>query len=232
VSGLGDLGVKSNLVCCGSTRLTRLGAMRNSAIPAIILAAGASRRLGQPKQLVRVGGETLLDRTIRVVRDAGVDEVFVVLGAHSESIAANANLKTVHPIINRNWEEGIATSIHAGVWAVKEVRSTAEAAMLLVCDQPRLSSRHLRALMNAHASASEPTIAASTYAGTLGIPAIFPAGQFGSLLALCGDAGARLLLRDTECPLVAVPFAGGEVDVDTPADLAAMAAFSNERRSL
>jgi molybdenum cofactor cytidylyltransferase len=191
-------------------------------IPAIILAAGASRRLGEPKQLVRVDGETLLDRTIRIVRESGVETVFVVLGAHHERIASCADLKTVHSIFNKDWEQGIATSIQAGVRAVQEACPDAGAVMLLVCDQPRLSSQHLRALIETHARALEPAIVASSYAGIAGIPAIFPAGQFAELSALCGDSGAKLLLRNPRCALVEVPFAGGEVDVDTPADLAAM----------
>jgi len=191
-------------------------------IPAIILAAGASRRLGEPKQLVRVGGETLLDRTIRVVRESGVEDVFVVLGAHHKRIVSGAKLNTVHSIVNRDWEQGIGTSIQAGVHAVQEACIDARAAMLLVCDQPRLSSQHLRALIDAHASAREPTITASSYAGVAGIPAIFPAGQFAELLTLRVDSGAKLLLRNPKCALVEVPFAGGELDVDTPADLAAM----------
>jgi molybdenum cofactor cytidylyltransferase len=188
-------------------------------VPAIILAAGASRRLGHPKQLVRVGGETLLGRTIRLTREAGASPIFVVLGAHRESIEAEVDLTGVQPVMNPDWERGIASSIHAGLGAVNGVIPDAAGVLLLVCDQPRLTAGHLRKLMAAFDGAEQTSIAASVYAGVAGIPAIFPAEQFDALLGLRGDAGARHLLRNPGCRLLTFAFDGGEVDVDTPADL-------------
>jgi molybdenum cofactor cytidylyltransferase len=187
-------------------------------MPAIILAAGASRRLGQPKQLVRIAGETLLDRTIRMVRDSGAGPALVVLGAHQDAIQSIVDLAEVRSIINPNWEQGIATSIHAGISAAQELG--AAAVLLLVCDQPRLTAEHLRGLIAAHDKAPPPTIAASAYAGISGIPAIFPASQFPHLLALQGDAGARHLLQNPDCAMLSVSFTGGEIDLDTLSDLA------------
>jgi molybdenum cofactor cytidylyltransferase len=187
------------------------------AIPAIILAAGASRRLSRPKQLVPVGEETLLGRTVRVARESGAEPVFVVLGAHSDEIRAAVDLDDVEVIVNADWEQGIASSIQAGVRAaVLAMQETVfEAAMLLVCDQPRLTADHLRHLIDeAH---MHEGIVASSYAGVAGIPAVFPASEFPLLLALRGDVGARSLLRGPGCVLVA--FEGGDVDVDTAADL-------------
>jgi molybdenum cofactor cytidylyltransferase len=92
--------------------------------------------------------------------------------------------------------------------------------MILSCDQPRLTADHLRALIEAFCEQAEPAIAASAYAGTLGIPAVFPRQVFSALQALSGDKGARALLMKPPCPLVAVDFAGGEIDIDLPADLA------------
>jgi CTP:molybdopterin cytidylyltransferase MocA len=193
-------------------------------VPAIILAAGASRRLGQPKQLVQIAGETLLARTIRIVGESGADPVFVVLGAHREIIAANVDLSHIHPAYNPLWEQGIASSIHAGMTALHEFDPEAKAALLLVCDQPRLTAEHLRSLIRAYEQTVEPAIVgcmivASQYAGIAGIPAIFPASQFASLMALQGDAGAKILLQGPALSRVALPFAGGEIDVDTPSDL-------------
>jgi CTP:molybdopterin cytidylyltransferase MocA len=189
-------------------------------MPAIILAAGASRRLGRPKQLVRIEDETLLGRTVRVVKDAGADPVFVVLGAHRESIVGDVDLTGVNAVFNPDWEEGIASSIRAGVVALRQELPDATPVLLLVCDQPRLTAEHLRGLVAAFDEGMEPAIVASAYAGIAGIPAIFPAREFEALLELRGDEGARSLMRDPRCPLVTVSFDGGEVDVDTPADLA------------
>ena len=88
------------------------------------------------------------------------------------------------------------------------------------CDQPRLTAAHLRALIEAFTAQDEPSIVASAYAGVHGTPAVFPRFAFPHLLALTGDRGARVLLTQPPCSLIALPFEGGEVDIDQPADLA------------
>jgi CTP:molybdopterin cytidylyltransferase MocA len=186
-------------------------------VAAIILAAGASRRLRQPKQLVPYGGETLLSRTIRLAGEAGAARVFVVLGAQAETIRASVNPHKATIVINENWEQGIASSIHAGLHALS---ADAEGVLILSCDQPRLTAEHLRALMDAFTAQSASAIVASAYAGVHGVPAIFPCAAFPNLLALEGDKGARALLVRPPCPLIALPFAGGETDIDEPDDLA------------
>jgi len=188
-------------------------------IAAIILAAGASRRLGRAKQLVRVAGETLLARTVRVAIEAGADPVLVVLGANRERIAEDLDFSGVHVVANDGWESGIAGSIRAGVEELQRLQPKAEIVLILVCDQPRLSAEHLQSLIESCRGAKEPAIVASRYAGIAGIPAVFPASQFSRLMALEGDAGARCLLRNPECPMNTVDFAGGEEDIDTPEDL-------------
>jgi CTP:molybdopterin cytidylyltransferase MocA len=194
-------------------------------VAAIVLAAGASRRLGQPKQLLMHGGETLIARAIRLANEAGATPVIAVLGAHQERIRAAVsfnkvdNLENAIPVVNNDWEQGIATSIHAGLRAVEDCAPQASGALILGCDQPRLTAEYLRALLGAFAAQAAPTIVASAYAGVLGIPAVFPRATFADLLALRGDKGARALLAQPLCTLIALPFAGGEVDIDLPADL-------------
>jgi molybdenum cofactor cytidylyltransferase len=122
-------------------------------------------------------------------------------------------------VINDEWQQGIATTIHAGLNALDGVAPNATGALILSCDQPRLTAAHLRNLIEAFAAQPEPSIAASAYAGVLGIPAVFPRSAFPNLRALQGDKGARALLLEPPCPLIAVPFPGGEIDIDMPADL-------------
>lgn len=188
-------------------------------IPAIVLAAGASSRLGQPKQLVEYHGETLLARAIRLTLEAGSDPVFVVLGANLEAILPVGLSDRAVPVINKDWAEGISSSIQAGLRAVHGTLPATQGVLLLNCDQPRLSPGHLRDLLRTFSSESGAVIAASAYEGILGTPAVFPRGAFRQLFELRGDRGARVLFSKPPCRVFGVPFPDGEIDIDTPADL-------------
>ncbi len=191
----------------------------SAAVAAIVLAAGASRRLGQPKQLLVHGGVTLLERALRLSTEAGAEPVLTVLGASFEIICASVVLDPAILVINDQWQRGISTSIHAGLKALDVVARNAAGALILGCDQPRLTADHLRALIEMFSAQAKPSIVASAYAGVLGVPAVFPRSAFPHLRALRGDKGARALLLDPPCPLIALPFVGGEVDIDEPQDL-------------
>ena len=173
---------------------------------AIILAAGASTRLGEPKQLVMLGGERLLERAIRIARQAGCEPVVVVLGAAAETILAVCNLDEAAIVINADWEEGMAASISCGVAAVD---GEVDGAVIMACDQPAVTSAHLQSLMSAQ------EVTASLYADRRGIPAYFLAASFEDLMDLQGDSGARDLLKSVRT----VQLQGGELDVDTPAEM-------------
>ena len=188
-------------------------------VAAIILAAGASRRLGQPKQLVGFDGEALLQRALRLAAEAGASPVLVVLGAHFAPICAAIPFNQAIPVLNDKWDEGIATSIRAGLRELEVRAPESSSALVMTCDQPRLSEAHLRALIKLCDEQTNPAIAASAYAGSIGTPAIFPRVVFPALLALKGDRGARALLLDPPCPLISVPFEGGEIDIDLLSDL-------------
>ena len=181
---------------------------------AVVLAAGASVRLGEPKQLVRLAGETLLTRAVRMAREAGCSPVVVVLGAEAEQIQIQCDLRDVVVAINDEWSEGMASSIRLGVGTLGLIAKDADGTVLMTCDQPAVTAEHLLALMET----GETT--ASHYAGRNGVPAYLPATAFAQLKELRGDAGARVLLREAE----AVELTGGELDVDTAEDL-------NEARS-
>jgi molybdenum cofactor cytidylyltransferase len=176
---------------------------------AIVLAAGASTRLGEPKQLVMLGGETLLERAVRVAREAGCAPVLVVVGASFPEVLAYNKLGDAIQVINNTWQKGMATSIERGVRTLGIVAKDADGVVLMTCDQPAVTPEHLRAL------AATGQVIASAYAGRRGVPAYFPSSSFPALLNLQGDAGARELLREA----ATVDLAGGELDVDTAADL-------------
>lgn len=189
-------------------------------VPAIILAAGASRRLGQPKQLLELGGETLLERALRLAREAGARPVLALLGAHFAPICVTIPFDDAIPVLNDQWEQGLSSSIRAGLHELDVRAPHAPGALVMSCDQPRLTADHLRALLQAFAAQLTPSIVASSYSGTQGVPAVFPRSVFPDLRALRGDKGARSLLVQPPCPVIALPFEGGELDIDLPDDLA------------
>lgn len=188
-------------------------------VAAIIVAAGSSSRLGRPKQLVMIDGEPLLQRAIRIAHEAGAAPVVVVLGAYRKAIEDAVDFGAALIAVNGEWEEGIASSIREGIRAVEMNAADAAGALLMSCDQPRVTSDHLRGMITRFVLQSEPTVVASAYAGILGIPAIFPRSAYPDLMALRGDQGARRLFDERAWRLVPMPLAGGEVDIDRPEDL-------------
>ena len=178
-------------------------------IAAVVLAAGASTRLGEPKQLATLGGETLLERAVRVAREAGCSPVVVVVGAEYVKVLGNSVLGDVVTVINDKWEEGMASSIRLGVRALGFAAKDADGVLLMTCDQPAVTAKHLRWLM------ARVEVKASRYAGKNGVPAFFPKKYFGKLMELKGDAGARELLADARYE----ELENGELDVDTVEDL-------------
>ena len=190
--------------------------MSEGRIAAVILAAGESRRLRQPKQLIQLAGESLLRRTARLTLEAGCAPVFVVLGYDSERMCPELNGLSVEAITNGDWEEGMGSSVRCGVAAAE--RAGAEGVLLLVCDQPRLTAKHLRTLLARHRQA-EGSITASRYEGRVGVPAVFAARLFPELLQIEGDRGARQVIERHGQAVQAVDWPEGAVDVDLPEQL-------------
>ena len=183
-------------------------------VAALVLAAGESSRLGQPKQLVEYRGERLLDRAIRIAHQAGASPIFVVLGAGYEQFldVLLANPYQPRILINKGWKSGMATSIALGASAAERV--DAEDLLVLTCDQITVTAEHLALLMEA---SRKEHVVASHYYERRGVPALFPDFSFHALQDLRGDKGARELLQDDA--VLTVPLDGGDFDVDTPDDL-------------
>jgi molybdenum cofactor cytidylyltransferase len=183
---------------------------------AVVLAAGASRRLGQPKQLILVEGESLLHRTARVALEAGCSPVVAVLGFAAERVTAALAGLPVEAVINANWSAGMGSSLACGVVAARRVRPETDALLILVCDQPRLTAEHLRSLLALHASGTA-AVTASAYAGRAGVPAVFASSLFLELERIDGDRGARDLISGRGAQIVDWP--DGAWDIDFPKDL-------------
>lgn len=111
-------------------------------------------------------------------------------------------------------------SIEVGIRALSVCSPEAQGVLLMGCDQPRLTADHLRSLINAFVCHDGPAIAASLYAGVRAVPAVFPRETFVALQALHGEKGARSVIEHAPFPVLEVALKGGEVDIDTPEDLA------------
>lgn len=185
-------------------------------VGAVILAAGASSRLGEPKQLLQdQSGESLVHRIARDAIGAGASPVVVVVGAVVDEIKRVLSDLDVTVANNADWATGLSSSIRVGVASVAE--RDVDAVLLLTCDMPSVGVSHLES-MNA-ALSTGATRVASSYGDTRGVPASIRRSEFFALLELTGDRGAKSLLLQPDT--VTVSLAGGTFDLDTPADVAA-----------
>lgn len=184
----------------------------------LVLAAGASTRLGQPKQLVQIGGRPALHIAVSNAVAVAGNAVTVVTGANASDLTYLLSHSPASSIVNRQWEEGIASSIRCGLAVVP---AAADAAMIVLGDQVCVTSDDLKRLLAAW-NRQENDIAAATYERHVGVPAIFPRWCFSELAQLRGDEGARKILQRNPDRLVRVPMTNAGFDLDTPEDLAAL----------
>lgn len=187
------------------------------AAPALVLAAGASKRLGKPKQLLPYREGTLLSHA--VARVHGVfDPVIVVIGAYADRIReVLAEGPAVEIVENPEWEQGMASSIRAGVRYARAMGEW-DALLLTLVDQPLVTRAHL-VEMKAKFQAARPEVVAATYGKTVGVPAIFAGSFLGRLAELQGDRGARSLVGGEDVELVRFPLEEAGFDVDRPEDV-------------
>ena len=183
-------------------------------IGGIILAAGGSTRLGEPKQLLVFHGETLVHAAVRAAQEGGCDPVCVVTG-HARAAVEHA-VADLAPILahNKEWQRGMGSSARLGLGAVHD----ASAVVLLACDQPAVDGKVIRALIGQHEHSGR-AIVASHYSGTLGIPALFAQSCFAELQGLPDDCGAKAVILADPARVASLEFPGGALDIDVPEDL-------------
>jgi len=186
-------------------------------IGVVIVAAGGSSRLGQPKQLLRFLGKSLVHDIVVAACQAGCSPVIVVIGTDSEKITGELRSTSAVIVENGNWQRGIGSSIRAGVQGLIDYAPEIDAVVLLVCDQPFVNANTIRNLIKLREE-TKRTIVASRYADTVGVPALFDRSLFGELLSLGNEAGAKsIILRNRE-RVAEVKFPEGEIDIDTRED--------------
>jgi molybdenum cofactor cytidylyltransferase len=179
----------------------------------VILAAGASTRLGRPKQLLPWQGKTLLQHAVETALTIATQPV-VVTGCNADQLVAGVDHTQTHIVFNPEWEQGIASSIRCGLQALLNRTPPPDQVIFMVCDQPFVTPALLLDLVNERQK-SHKSIIASSYAGTLGIPALFDKTHFAQLLDLQGDTGARKIIQQYGEEVASVEFREGEFDIDT-----------------
>ena len=183
----------------------------------IILAAGASTRLGRSKQMLDIGGEPLLLRTVRAAMGADAGRVVVVLGANDQLHRDILQKMPVEIVYNDQWQKGMGSSLKAGLRHLIFPDDLLEAVVIAVCDQPLLSGQTIKNLFDRYRESGKPIIA-SLYAGQPGVPVLFAKTYFKSVLEIADEEGAKKIIRDNGSEVDLVDFPGGAVDVDTPED--------------
>lgn len=158
---------------------------------AIVLAAGSSRRLGRPKQLEPWGSRNLLSHVVARTADFGVEEIWVVLGHDSERILEESDLGEAGVVENPEWEEGIASSIRVGLDALSRL-SKCDSALIVIADQPEVSTHVVGELLASHAKAGKP-VSVPKYRYSWGNPVIVDRSLWPRLMSLEGDDGAMRL---------------------------------------
>lgn len=185
---------------------------------AVILAAGASRRMGTPKQLLQLAGQSLLLRAACSALSSSCRPVIVVVGAHADQLRRELSGLDVIVAENPAWTDGIGTSVRCGIEAVRRQRAV-DSVVLTLCDQPRVTPRLIDQLIDTHRRTGAPIVACE-YAATVGVPALFSHALFDELTALDGETGAKQVIARHPDDVVRVPFPPAAFDVDTPEDFA------------
>ncbi|MGH8196078.1 MAG: nucleotidyltransferase family protein [Woeseiaceae bacterium] len=188
--------------------------MPQPSIFAIVLAAGSSRRFGATKQLQEYHGAPLVRRAVDLA-EAVCGECSVLVTGH-ERLAVLDACKPLRGFFvhNSDYPSGMASSIAGGV---RTVHHAADAILLLLADQPLVTTAHLESLVSDWTGSPDAAVA-TAFAGTVGPPVLLPARYFGELTALRGDRGARAILTDGGTTLKTVPFEPAAIDVDRPED--------------
>jgi len=194
----------------------------------LLLAAGASHRMGRPKQLLKIGEETLIERAIKLTQAINHQQTIIVLGANAEKIKPSITpMEKLAVIINENWQRGMGTTVKAGIGFFLAQKQKYSAIIIMVCDQPYLTTEKLEELIAKHQQ-SKAAIVATTYGGIKGVPVLFDKSIFPRLLQLNKDEGARKIIKNYKGKIATVAFPEGIIDLDTPA---AYQAFLEKQKS-
>ena len=183
-------------------------------IALVILAAGASTRMGRPKQLLPWGQDNLLRHAIKQARSTGLKQILVVLGANAQVIKKNSGRHSVDTVTNPDWEEGLGSSLSYGIQQLSESQQSFRGVLVMLADQPLLDKDYLNELITAFQN-REKGIVVTSYGKRVGVPAVFHSRYFERLKVLNKDFGAKEIIQRYKNDMFVVDPKGKAVDVDT-----------------
>jgi molybdenum cofactor cytidylyltransferase len=198
----------------------------NSRVGAIILAAGKSTRMGEPKQLLRLGQSTVLGQTLENIRDTGLDEIVLVLGSSAETIRqylpASA-FEGLTVVVNEGYDQGMASSLREGL---SVVHPQIDAVLIVLADQPFIRPETFGQVVDRYRR-SEAQIVIPTYKGSRGNPVLLDRSVFPEIMALSGDVGCRAIFGSHLDGIVNVEVDdnGIMLDIDDKADYERLQGF-------
>lgn len=187
----------------------------------VILAGGASTRLGRPKQLLQYRGKTLLNHAVNEAINAKADAVVVILGKNADLFEGEIDNQEVSVVINKNWKEGMASSVRLGLDSLLKSKPYIDAVILMVCDQPHISSSVLNELITKQQKTTKQIVTCN-YGESIGPPALFHKKYFRDLAKLNGDVGARNIIEQNMHDVAMILFPEGNIDIDTEDDYEAL----------
>ena len=187
----------------------------------VILAGGASTRLGQPKQLLQYYGKTLLDHSVDEAINAKADAVVVVLGKNADLFQDEIDKEKVCVVVNKDWAEGMASSVRLGLGTLLNTKPYIDAVIFMVCDQPHISSSVLNELITTQQKTTKQIVTCN-YGESIGPPALFHKKYFRELMELKGDIGARNIIQQNINDVATILFPEGKIDIDTKEDYEAL----------
>ncbi|MEL0650165.1 nucleotidyltransferase family protein [Algibacter sp. TI.3.09] len=190
----------------------------NQNIVTVVLAAGASTRMGSPKQLLNWGNSSLLEHTLNTVLELNSSEVVVVLGANFEIIKSEISKYPVTVLNNTSWKVGLGKSIAVAVEYIQKLNYKVDGVMIVLADQPLINSRFLGKLCNAFNPNNNQIITTSYKNGKRGVPVIFDKHYFKELILLNDDDGAKTLLKTYATSVKSLKPQSENLDIDSKED--------------
>ena len=183
-------------------------------IAVIVLAAGDSSRMQQPKQVLPWGDSTLLGHAIDVAMKSKANEVYVVLGANVRTIQEQIDLSHIKYIINKDWKKGLGSSIACAVRYLAESDKQYDGLLFMLCDQPLIDTNYLNSMISTFGDGVK-NIVATAYKQRNGVPVLYHKKYKRILSTLDGDSGAKEIIAKNSEDVIALSPEGKEVDVDT-----------------